>query len=117
MCRGAATTRKLSTFQNQRQLPVLQQLAQLTKGSALLAGRAVAGAEDFNLARRAALDCVPVGRRTVLDALIAGRTPSDLRLPKATLHYAVEDLKSQELIEGAGLSALAVKLLILASLF
>jgi len=93
-----------------------QQLAQLTKGSALLAGRSVAGVEDFRLAQRAALDCIPASRRIVLDALMDGRTVGDVNLPKATLHYAVEDLKSQGLIAGEGLSPLAMNLLNQASL-
>src|SRR5262249_29785846 len=88
-----------------------QQLAQLAKGSALLVGRAAVNVEDYRLAQRVALDCIPATRRRVLDPLIAGKPPNRADLPKATLHYAVEDLQSQELLVKDELSPLALQLL------
>jgi hypothetical protein len=89
-----------------------QQLAQLAKGSALLAGRSKVSVEDFRLAQRAALDSIPATRRRVIDALREGKPLSQTNLPKSTLHYAVEDLQSQELLTGEAFSALAEELLV-----
>lgn len=85
-----------------------QQLGQLTKGSALIGGRTVAGEEDYLIARRAALDSIPAMRRRVLDTLIAGRDISAAQLPSSTEHYATEDLAVLGLLDGKALSQLAV---------
>jgi hypothetical protein len=76
-----------------------QQLAQLTKGSALLAGRELANDEDYALTKRVAFDCIPVPRRRILDCLVVGRDVSQAKLPASTRHYAAEDLESVELLE------------------
>ncbi len=88
-----------------------QQLAQLTKGSALLAGRREANEEDYELVKRAGLDCIPAMRRKVLDALIAGKDPRQLDLPGSTVHYALEDLELQGLVKKDDLSDWVYELL------
>jgi hypothetical protein len=72
-----------------------QELAQLVKGSALLAGRAVANEDDYTVACRAGLDCVPAMRRKILDALLAGGDIKRMNMPASTLKYATEELESQ----------------------
>lgn len=88
-----------------------QQLAQLTKGSALLAGRDTADSEDLKLTQRVALDCIPDNRRKILDALIAGKNAAVAMLPPSTLSYAIEDLETQGLLQVGQLSQLAKDLL------
>jgi hypothetical protein len=88
-----------------------QQLGQLAKGSALIGGRAVADDEDYQIARRAALDSMPAMRRRVLDTLIAGKDMGAAHLPGSTLNYIAEDLRALELVDGKGLSILAEDLL------
>lgn len=74
-------------------------------------GRPQVAVEDFRLAQRAALDCIPAMRRTVLDTLLAGHAISDAPGPKSTLHYAVEELEGLGLLEGGELSKLSIGLL------
>ena len=93
-----------------------QQVAQLTKGSAVLAGRPVADEEDYSVALRAGRDCIPATRAKILDALIARGNIKRVNLPASTLYYAIEELKSQELIAGASLSPLARDLLLQAGI-
>ena len=101
-----------------------QQLIQLTKGSALLAGRTTINEEDFDIARRAGLDSIPANRRKIIDTLIAGKSLDLLCLPKSTRSYVLEDLECQELVGQApngsltsrGLSNLAIDLLQMAGL-
>jgi len=88
-----------------------QQLAQLAKGSALIGGRATVNAEDYSIAHRAALDCIPTTRRRVLDALIAGRDIGEANLPASTRDYATKDLEALGLLAGTSLSPLARDLL------
>jgi hypothetical protein len=88
-----------------------QELAQLAKGSALLAGRAVANEEDYTVACRAGLDCIPAMRRKILVALIAEGDIKRVNMPASTLRYATEELESQELLVGGALSPLAQDLL------
>ncbi|MBA3915924.1 MAG: hypothetical protein H0X25_19130 [Acidobacteriales bacterium] len=71
-----------------------QQLAQLTKGSALLAGRATPNEEDYALTVRVAFDCIPGTRRRVLDCLTQGADLDRSGLPSSTRTYAVQDLKA-----------------------
>jgi hypothetical protein len=49
-----------------------QQLCQLAKGSARLDARPTVSEDDFQLARRAAFDCIPGRRRVILNLCIAG---------------------------------------------
>jgi hypothetical protein len=88
-----------------------QQLAQLSKGSALISGREVVSDEDYQLVRRVALDCIPPVRRKILETLISGGNTKDTRIPASTLSYAVEDLEMQGLLEDRRLSSSAVELL------
>ena len=88
-----------------------QQLAQLAKGSARLEKRLQVAPQDFRMAQRAALDSIPAMRRSVLDTLRDGRTLSDVPGPKSTVHYAVEDLQCQGLLDGEELSKLSFDLL------
>jgi hypothetical protein len=90
-----------------------QQLAQLAKGSALLGLRTAATVEDCDLVRRVAFDCIPASRRKILDAMISQQDVHQLGLPASTLKYAIEELQSQELVDGKckWLSAYAVELL------
>ena len=88
-----------------------QQLAQLARGSAYLAGREIITEQDLALVFRVALDCIPASRRTILVALIEGQPASSVKLPASTLLYAKEDLEAQDLLAGDGLSPLASKLL------
>jgi hypothetical protein len=92
-----------------------QQLAQLAKGSALLAGRHFADEKDYALTKRVAFDCIPGARRKILDCLVAGTDPSQAKLPDSSRSYAVEELESVELIlsesKRSKLSPLARKLL------
>lgn len=70
-----------------------QQLAQLTKGSALLDGRKVANEDDYALCKRVAFDCIPTARRKILNCLISGRELSTAELPASTQTYVLEDLE------------------------
>jgi hypothetical protein len=69
-----------------------QQLAQLTKGSAVLDGRDVANEDDYELSKRVAFDCIPTARRKILNCLISGNELSDAKLPASTQTYVLEDL-------------------------
>jgi hypothetical protein len=72
---------------------IAQQLCQVARGSALVDGRAKIDESDFKLARRVGFDSLPLVRRAVLEALIAG---TDLRfpdLPATTVKRSVEDLQ------------------------
>jgi hypothetical protein len=88
-----------------------QQLAQLAKGSALICGRQVVSEDDFDIVRRVAFDCLPPTRREIIECLMARRELKDLKTPESTLSYAVEDLRTQNLIEKRKLSSYAVQLL------
>ncbi len=80
-----------------------QQLAQLTRGSALLGGRAEANEEDYRVALRAGLDSIPETKRKVVDGLIAGTALA----PKSTTSYALADLAEVGLVADGRLSPLA----------
>ncbi len=84
-----------------------QQLAQLTRGSALLAGRSETNEDDYRVALRGGLDSIPETKRKVLDSLIAGSSPA----PKSTTSYALADLAEVGLVADGRLSPLAADLL------
>jgi hypothetical protein len=93
-----------------------QQLGQLAKGSAVLAGRLTANDADCKVAVRAGKDSIPATRRKIIAALIARKTLSDVDLPDSTRFYATEDLECQGLLQGGVLSPLARDLLHQASI-
>lgn len=70
-----------------------QQLCQLARGLALLDGRSEANENDYKLVCRAAFDSLPPPRLAVLKAILAGKSPFSLGLPKATASRALEDLE------------------------
>ena len=88
-----------------------QQLSQLAKGAALLGRRSVVSIEDLDLVRRVAFDCIPASRRKILDAMRFNQDLSETRLPASTSKYAIEELKSLELVTDKWLSRYAVELL------
>ena len=79
-----------------------QQLAELSKGSALLDGRIIVNEHDYQIARRAAFDSMPPVRCKVLQALIAGQNLNTLAIPNSTRTYALQDLKALALLEEHG---------------
>jgi hypothetical protein len=79
-----------------------QQLAQLAKGSALIACRCEVKTEDLMLVRRVALDCVPAIRRKILTALIAFEDLAKIDLPPSTRQYATEELEALKLVKKHG---------------
>jgi hypothetical protein len=90
-----------------------QQLCQIARGSAVLAGHPEVNAEDYKLVRRAAFDSLPPARIAVLQAKLAGKSPFSLDLPKVTVERALEDLKLAKVLkEVGGFSDYAGKLLL-----
>jgi hypothetical protein len=79
-----------------------QELAQLARGSALLAGRGTVSEPDFAVMRRAAMDCLPMLRRTVLAAAFAGRSPYACGLAPVLTQRVVEDLETLGLLQRSG---------------
>lgn len=79
-----------------------QQLAQLARGSALLAGRAEVNEEDYRVALRAGLDSVTETKRKALDCVMTG-----VDMPKSSKSYALADLAEVGLVEDGKLSPLA----------
>jgi len=61
--------------------------------------REVVSEEDFELVKRAAWDCIPPVRASLLKALREGRKPHTAGFPKATTDRALEDLKVMGLVE------------------
>jgi hypothetical protein len=90
-----------------------QQLAQLSKGSALLDGRYAVGDSDFELVLRVAMDCIPTARRRVLEYLTTGDESKLVGMPGSTRSYAQEELHALGLIEAnsEGLSLKSLGLL------
>jgi hypothetical protein len=86
-----------------------QQLCQLAKGSARLARRSAVNDDDFQIAHRAGLDCIPGRRRQLLQTLIDGGkiAPSS----SSTTRYDREDLESLGVLRGTDFSDLAKRLL------
>jgi hypothetical protein len=76
-----------------------QELVQLVKGSAVIAGREVANEEDYALARRAAFDSMPRARRDLFKWIAAGGDLSMARLLDSTKRYAAEDLAAVGLFQ------------------
>jgi hypothetical protein len=91
-----------------------QQLAQLAKGSALLGQRNEVDESDLRLVRRAAFDCIPPLRKVLLEAAMYRRNLKTLTIPRSTLHYVMEDMELQGLLEGDRLTDLAAEMLALA---
>ena len=84
-----------------------QQLGQLAKGSALLAGRQTVTDEDVAIVQRAGTDCIPATRRRIIEVLMRGKhrsaimLASALKMPWSTYHYAMMDLKSLGLVDSS----------------
>jgi hypothetical protein len=70
-----------------------QELCQIARGAALLAGRSEVNDTDYTLVWRVAFDSLPPGRVSVVRALLDGKSPHALGLPKATIDRAMEDLQ------------------------
>jgi hypothetical protein len=93
-----------------------QQLAQLAKGSALIAARSTVESEDYDLVKRVAFDCIPTPRRKVLDNLMREEQADRSGLPSSTLSYVKEELQALALLTGDGISDQARSLLARAGL-
>jgi len=93
-----------------------QELCQIARGSALLNRRSEVNRHDYELLCRVAFDSLPPARTAVLRALIDGKSPHSLGLPKATIDRAMEDLQLAGIISigpvGSQLLATAENLLI-----
>jgi len=92
-----------------------QQLAQLAKGSAVIGERATVEAEDYELVKRVAFDCVPTLRRKLLFSAIRGEKFTGP--PYSTISYAREDLTELGLLTCEDLSEQAQELLSQAGVF
>jgi hypothetical protein len=79
-----------------------QQLSQIARGAALLDRRSEVNEDDYRLVCRAAFDSVPPDRIAVLRAILVGRSPFSLGLPKATTDRAIEDLKLSGVLAASG---------------
>jgi len=88
-----------------------QQLTQLMKGGAKLAGRCVVDDTDYRLAVRAAFDSIPPARLKILESLRTNNPEHASALPDSTRSYAKEELKILELLTSDFLSELASELL------
>ncbi len=92
-----------------------QELCQIARGSALLDRRTEVNDDDYELVCRVAFDSLPPARAAVLRALIDGKSPHSLGLPKATIDRAMEDLQFAGIISvgpvGSQLLAAAENLL------
>ena len=84
-----------------------QQLGQLAKGSALLAGRETVTDEDVAIVQRAGMDCILTTRRKIIEVLMRGKhrsaimLASALKMPWSTYSYAMMDLKSLGLVDSS----------------
>lgn len=92
--------RKEITYVPEPEAPtrLAQQLAQLAKGSARLAGRVEVNEADYRIVLRCALDCIPAIRRAVLDHVMGKNAFGLRRIPKSTLSYAKEELRALEIL-------------------
>jgi hypothetical protein len=72
----------------------------LARGSALLDDRGVVNESDLHMVCRAALDSLPVPRRTVLVAMTEGQNPYGVGLPATTIYRALDDLQAVGLVQG-----------------
>jgi hypothetical protein len=79
-----------------------QQLCQVAKGLASLDHREAVTEHDYRLVQRAAFDCMPPTRASIFKAIMTRRDVAELKLPKSTRHYALEELAAQDLILKTG---------------
>lgn len=75
-----------------------QQLAQVSRGWAVLMGRCSVELSDLDLAQRSANDSIPPIRLAILRAHEAGVNPYTLGLPPSAVKYAIQDLQSVGLL-------------------
>jgi hypothetical protein len=76
-----------------------QELAQIGRGAAVLAGRTEVTEADFALVSRAALDCIPGARIAVIQALRNGTSASSSGLSGGLLNRTLEDLETLGICE------------------
>jgi hypothetical protein len=76
-----------------------QELAQIGRGAALLAGRAEITEEDFALVVRVAIDCIPGSRIAIIRALRSGTNPYSIGLASVLVSRTLEDLKALGICE------------------
>lgn len=106
--RGGSDKSVIGEPQSESATRLAQQLCQLAKGSSRLSHRDTVGREDFDVARRAAFDCVPARRRCMLEwAIQGGRIVAD----SSTKKYDREDLQVVGLVQDDHLSSFAHRLL------
>lgn len=78
-----------------------QELAQIGRGAAALAGRTVVSEEDFALVSRAALDCIPGARMVVIRAFRDGVSPYSTGMAEGLVSRTLEDLEALRIAERA----------------
>lgn len=88
-----------------------QQLCQIARGSALLDGRTEVNEYDYGIAYRAGFDSLLPVRRAVLEAILDGRSPYSIGLPKATVERTIEDLEIAKVLQRDRLTEQAERLL------
>jgi hypothetical protein len=88
-----------------------QQLAQLSKGAALLSGRDVVTPDDYRLVRRAAMDCLPTLRRHVVDAFLGDGELNTAVIKPTAFSYLADDLELLGMFDRNWFSDKAVDLL------
>lgn len=71
-----------------------QELAQIGRGAAVLAGHASVTEDDFALVSRAAMDCIPGARIAVIRALRYGTSPYSNGLASSLASRTLEDLEA-----------------------
>jgi hypothetical protein len=76
-----------------------QELAQIGRGAAALAGRTEVTEDDFALVSRAAFDCIPEARMRVIRALCNGASPYATGLAHGLVFRTLEDLEALGLTE------------------
>jgi hypothetical protein len=76
-----------------------QELAQIGRGAAVLAGRASVTEDDFALVSRAALDCIPGSRIATIRALRNGTSPYSNGLASGLVSRTLEDLEALGICE------------------
>ncbi len=76
-----------------------QELAQIGRGAAVLAGRTEVTEEDFALVARAAFDCIPASRIAVIQALTDGASPYSTGLPPSLASRTLQDLETLGIAE------------------
>jgi hypothetical protein len=81
---------------------IAKQLAQLSKGSALLDQRSVVSNDDYDLAWRVGWDCIPRIRYKILDYALTGDESDLSKLPPSTRCYSDEELRLLGLIASSG---------------